>query len=263
MASVNMPVRGVGAVVNGWSVLRLSDRAAVLAMGQRQITVAISEMIGIQGGTFTMGSTRWTDTQPIRQVTLTEYAIGKYPVTNAEWLGYLQVAGKTVPDLVSNPDMTNHPVVNVSWNDAMNYCTFLMEITGRRFGLPTEAQWEFAARGTEGRTYPWGNESYEGRVNFNSGGTTRVNNFPTGATPSGIFDMAGNVWEWTMDCYADGYSAKDLTDPKGPGSGTYKVLRGGSWCSSFSDELMAAYRCNVIPEYQDLDIGLRLAEDLR
>ncbi|MCX5749902.1 MAG: SUMF1/EgtB/PvdO family nonheme iron enzyme, partial [Candidatus Saganbacteria bacterium] len=139
---------------------------------------------------------------------------------------------------------------------------FLMETTGRKFGLLTEAQWEFAARGTEGRIYPWGNESYEGRVNFNNTGTTPVNKFPTGATPSGIFDMAGNVWEWVQNWYASRYDPKDLTNPKGPDNGTNRVLRGGSWYSNNSDELMAAYRSIDKPGKQCDNIGFRLAEDL-
>ncbi|MCX5749901.1 MAG: SUMF1/EgtB/PvdO family nonheme iron enzyme, partial [Candidatus Saganbacteria bacterium] len=139
---------------------------------------------------------------------------------------------------------------------------FLMETTGRKFGLLTEAQWEFAARGTEGRIYPWGNESYEGRVNFNNRGTTPVNKFPTGATPSGIFDMAGNVWEWVQDWYASGYNVNDLTNPKGPKNGINKVLRGGSWYNNDSNTLDAAYRNNDRPGDQSSVLGFRLAEDL-
>lgn len=252
----------IGTVVGGMRVTGLERTHVMLEPIGRAVRMNLPVMIRVAGGKFSMGSTRFTDAQPIRQVTLRDFAIGKYPVTNGDWLGFLQATNKEIPQLVSNTELVLHPVVNVSWNDATEYCKFLMETTGRKFGLPTEAQWEFAARGPEGRTYPWGNESYEGRVNFNSGGTTPVNHFSTGATPSRIFDMAGNVWEWTMNWYANGYNAMDLTDPKGPDSGTYRVLRGGSWFNDFSDFLDAAYRVNFLPGVQGNYVGFRLAEDL-
>jgi len=252
----------IGAVING----RVTPRRATLT---RDVNVRIPEMVRVAGGTFSMGSARFTDTQPIRQVTLSGYAIGKYPVTNGEYLGFLQVMGEDIPKLVADPDFALHPAVNVSWNQANEYCTFLREITktdenpsGRKFGLTTEAQWEFAARGTKGRTYPWGEGAYKGRVNFASIETTPVDALPKGQTPSGIFDMSGNVWEWVMDWYANVYNADDLVNPKGPENGIYKVLRGGSWYNSRSASLVAVYRLEYRPGLQGESIGFRLAEDL-
>jgi formylglycine-generating enzyme required for sulfatase activity len=271
------------AVINGMGVVRI-EQHLVIRTKAREMSMIIPEMIGVARGLFPMGNSGlegpythpiwWgkRDNHPIRQVTLSDFAIGKYPVTNREYLGFLQVMGRSIPDLVANPEFALHPVVNVSWYAANEYCTFLNDlkiqrnITGiegsRKFSLPTEAQWEFAARGTEGRIYPWGNESYEGRVNFNTKGTTPVDAFPSGATPSGIFDMSGNVWEWKGDWYAYGYNPRDLTDPQGQFNGTsLRVMRGGS-CYNFDEILLlAAYRGNSRPESQSPWYGFRLAEN--
>ncbi|MFA5104981.1 MAG: SUMF1/EgtB/PvdO family nonheme iron enzyme [Candidatus Margulisiibacteriota bacterium] len=238
--------------INGMRVGNVGRQAVTLRPIAQEMTVRVPDMVRVAGGMFSMGSTRFTDARPIRQVTLRDFAIGKHPVTNGEYLDFLQVMGYKVPDIVANPEFASHPVVNISWNDVMNdktgYCRFLRDITktdespsGRKFSLPTEAQWEFAARGTEGRTYPWGSESYEGRVNFNSKGTTPVDAHLLGATPSGIFGMSGNVWEWCADWYGT-YTGNNLTNPKGPEKGTYRVLRGGSWYNDHSGRLMAAFR---------------------
>ncbi len=261
---------GIGTVIGGMRVTSVERGIATLRPIASKVSVRIPEMVRIAGGAFSMGSARWSDTQPERQVTLRDFAIGKYPVTNSEYLGFLQVMGKSIPDLVVNTELALHPVVNISWHAATEYCTFLNNLElprkgvegFRKFGLPTEAQWEFAARGTEGRGYPWGKESYEGRVNFNSRGTTPVDAFPLGATPSGIFDMSGNVWEWVGDWYASGYSLEDITNPLGPQEGDYRVVRGGSWCNDDADRLLAAYRNCNLPDDQYSDFGFRLAEDL-
>jgi len=262
---------GIGTVIRGMRVASVEGRIATLEpIRPAGIRVMIPEMIRVAGGTFSMGSARWSDTLPIRQVTLRGFAIGKYPVTNSEYLGFLQVMGKSIPDLVVNTELALHPVVNISWHAATEYCTFLNDLKlprngvegVRKFGLPTEAQWEFAARGTEGREYPWGNESYEGRVNFNSRVTTPVDAFPSGATPSGIFDMSGNVWEWAGDWYSEKYNPKDLIDPKGQDKGTYRVMRGGSWYYNGAVILLAASRSSSLPDSQYYNLGFRLAEDL-
>lgn len=251
----------IGTVIGGMRVTALEARRMTLIPIGRETHVNLPEMVRVAGGTFSMGSAKFVGTQPIRQVTLRDYTIGKYPVTNGDYLGFLQATNKEIPEFVANAELAMHPVVNVTWDGAIGYCNFLMKTTGRKFSLPTEAQWEFAARGTEGRIYPWGNESYEGRVNFDTKGTTPVNKFPAGTTPSGIFDMLGNVWEWCADWYGT-YAGNNLTNPKGPESGIYRVLRGGYWYNDSSDRRVAAYRGCLEPEGWSSRVGFRLAEDL-
>ncbi len=207
-------------------------------------------LIKIPAGTFTMGSNEYDDEKPVHTVYLDEYYIGKYEVTNAQYKKFCDAAGRSYPpdpDFTAMPNyFTNYPdypVVNVSWNDAKAYCDW----AGLR--LPTEAEWEKAARGTDGRKYPWGNvEPGAGgfvRCNYadkntdyswsdksvNDGyqWTAPVGSYERGKSPYGCYDMAGNVWEWCADWYDESYYSRSANNnPKGPSSGEYRVLRGGS-----------------------------------
>ncbi|HNT56118.1 MAG TPA: formylglycine-generating enzyme family protein, partial [Anaerolineaceae bacterium] len=138
-------------------------------------------------------------------------------------------------------DKDHHPVVQISWADAVAYC----EWVGRR--LPSEAQWEKAARGSGGQTYPWGDQlpgSKTLNFNFGDGDTTAVGSYPDGVSPSGALDMAGNVWEWTADWYDRGYYSSQTTwrNPVGPTRGQYRVVRGGSWCSNSLGDVSSSGR---------------------
>jgi formylglycine-generating enzyme required for sulfatase activity len=174
--------------------------------------------------------------QPQHSVELGTYRIGRYPLTNAEYQAFVQATGHQPPehwDGESYPEgKDDHPVVNVSWHDAVAYCQWLNEKTGQAYRLPTEAEWEKAARGTDGRIYPWGNEWDETKLNSAEGGpgdTTPVGQYsPGGDSPYGTADMAGNVWEWIQSVYKDyPYDPEDGREDleaEGP-----RVLRGGAF----------------------------------
>jgi formylglycine-generating enzyme required for sulfatase activity len=144
----------------------------------------------------------------------------------------------------------------------MDYCEFLTELTGMEFGLPTEAQWEFAARGTDRNEYPWGKYFDANKVVSNISGTQPVDTLPDGKSWCDARDMSGNVWELAFDWYKNKYDTKDLMNPKGPQSGTYKVRRGGSFCSDGLTDMRGASRDPVLPGYRDYDFGFRVSEVL-
>jgi formylglycine-generating enzyme required for sulfatase activity len=192
------------------------------------------EMILIPGGEFLMG-------YELIKVYLPDYYIAKTPITNAQYLVFMKNASYQPPEhwREGKPPRgkENHPVGTVSWHDTINYCEWLAGVTGKPYRLPTEAEWEKAARGTDGRAYPWGKWDAERCNTLESGilDTTPVGKYsPEGDSPYGCADMAGNVWEWTA-------SEK----------GTAGALRGGSWvihrqratthCRSYGDGPIGAY----------------------
>ncbi len=191
----------------------------------------LGDMILIPAGEFTMG-----EGYEAHPVYLDTFYIGKYEVTNAQYKRFVEATGHRVPQHWSGGSIPkgkqDHPVVNVSWHDARSYCQWLADETGQVVRLPTEAQWEKAARGTDGREYPWGNEFDKDRCNWFEafiGDTTAVGKYsPQGDSPYGVADMAGNVWEWTSSLYkAYPYDASDgRDDPEAEG---WRLLRGGSF----------------------------------
>jgi iron(II)-dependent oxidoreductase len=198
--------------------------------------------------------------KPQRKIYLDAYYIDETPVTNEEYQKFVLATGHRVPygwdeTWRTFPTGKNkHPVVNVSWDDANAYARW----AGGR--LPTEAEWEKAARGTDGRRYPWGNEFDETRCNL-GGGTTPVGEYSArGNSPYGVKDMAGNVWEWCADWYNENYYGNSPTqNPKGPASGDSHVLRGGAW-NHYQVIARCAFRGWYSPVDRDDLIGFRLAE---
>lgn len=254
---------------NGYKKLysSLKARAQVLGLWNIKRLSFEPKMIKIPAGPFLMGSTieqsiiaiehgaeeefmPWE--QPQHLVELPEYLISKYPITNREYKIFVEDTRYDFPHDSVFRDVnniehfpstkSNHPVVNVSWADALAYCGWLSRETGKVYRLPTEAEWEKAARGTDGRIWPWGNEPFTNRANTQEtgiGDTTPVGKFsPRGDSPYGCVDMAGNVWEWCADRFDENeykkrVKSKKTYNPLGAKKGEERVHRGGS----FSDNL--------------------------
>jgi formylglycine-generating enzyme required for sulfatase activity/serine/threonine protein kinase len=207
---------------------------------QELLEALVHEMVYVPDGEFIMGSQNGgSDERPEHKVLLDAFYIDKYEVTNAQYEVCVDAGVCSPPSPSSsvsrdsyygNPAYDDYPVVYVSWHDADAYCRW----AGRR--LPTEAEWEKAARGADGRTYPWGNEWDANKANLKEAGwddTTAVGSYLGGISPYGALDMAGNVWEWCQDWYDEEYYASSPQHgPQGPGSGEYRIVRGGSWYTS-------------------------------
>ena len=204
-----------------------------------------------------MGSDDLDREKPPHRVYLDAFSIDKYETTNALYARFMRATGRPAPrdGNDSSFNASSQPVVNVTWEDADAYCKW----AGKR--LPTEAQWEKAARGTDGRKYPWGEQWDASRANAENklGSTASVGSYASGTSPYGAYDMAGNVWEWVADWYAKHYYEQSPNrNPMGPDSGTTRVLRGGSW-SSLPVNLRAAVRLGDTPGLRNISIGFRCA----
>ena len=215
-------------------------------------------VVNIPAGEFVMGNPK-TERQPLEhQVYVSEFLMDKTAVTWRQYKKFTGVTGTPLPPEPFWGTHEDHPVVFVTWEDGRAYC----EWAGGR--LPTEAEREKAARGTDKRMYPWGNEPPDAeravhRRSWGFGATDPVGAHPSGASPYGVLDIAGNVWEWCMDWYdKDYYSVSPRRDPKGPTKGIAHVVRGGSW-DSRPDVLSCSCRSFGSIGYREGDFGFRCA----
>lgn len=220
-------------------------------------------LIFVPAGEFLMGSNEADldadeDEKPQHTVYLDAYWIDRTEVTNDMYRRCVSDGECSDPAHSPRYEMKeywNHPLLGVSWDQAVDYCAW----AGRR--LPTEAEWEKAARGTDGRLYPWGNEApNESLLNFDHqvDDTVEAGSYPTGASPYGVLDMAGNVWEWTADGYDEGYYADSPNEnPQGGDSVNRRVLKGGSW-NTQAHNVRPANRFWGFPGRNDTD-GFRCA----
>lgn len=206
------------------------------------------ELIEVVGGTFTMGDQLGTgeyDELPAHEVTLTDYVIGKTEVTVSQYRAYCDDIGVDMPDEPEWGWDDNAPIVNVSWNDAINYCGWLSGQLGQSFTLPTEAQWEFAARGgNDSKNYKYIGGDIASKLGwYNDNSDNKTHEVATKKPNElGLYDMGGNVWEWCFDGYKSNYYANSPSvNPKNVERSQSKVLRGSSWFESFSN-LRAANR---------------------
>jgi formylglycine-generating enzyme required for sulfatase activity len=221
--------------------------------------IPLTDLITISAGDFIMGSdTGDNDEKPRHTVNLPAFQIEKLEVTIAQYQVFVLATGHKMPPNWANGNSpegkANHPVVFVSWEDARAYC----EWAGRR--LPTEAEWEKAARGADGRVYPWGNDWDPKKANAKESGirgTTAVGSFPDGASPYGVLDMAGNVWEWVADFY-QAYPGNKFQSPYF--GEKFRVDRGGGWFSE-KELLRGSNRSGSGVDLRNDDVGFRCAQN--
>ncbi|MBQ8759966.1 MAG: formylglycine-generating enzyme family protein [Bacteroidales bacterium] len=216
-------------------------------------------MIAVEGGTFQMGATSeqggdaYSNESPVHNVTLSDYYIGETEVTQELWQA---VMGSNPSHFSGYPQ---RPVEYVSWNDCQEFITKLNELTGRNFRLPTEAEWEYAARGgNKSQGYKYSGSNTLGNVAWYDDNSSSTHNVKTKSPNElGIYDMSGNVYEWCQDWYGS-YSSSSQTDPTGPSSGSLRVLRGGSW-NHYARYCRVSYRDRNNPDYGYDGYGFRLA----
>ena len=227
------------------------------------------KMVYVQGGSYNMGCTGEqggdcdADEKTVRYVTVSDFYIGQFEITQAQWQA---VMGTSVYQQQSKAGGSStygtgndYPMYYVSWEEAKEFCRRLSQQTGKTYRLPTEAEWEYAARGgnkTQNTKYAGGYSlDYVGWYTNNSGGKTHAVGTKN-ANELGIYDMSGNVWEWCEDWYGD-YRSYDTDNPTGPSSGSYRVLRGGSWCGNAA-YCRVSYRNYGSPGYRLNDNGFRV-----
>ena len=222
-----------------------ADAPKVVQDGNRYMNAKDrAEVVFVPAGEFTMGSKPEVgdyDEQPEHKVDLDGYWIYQTEVTVAQYRAFCQATDRSMPDVPSWDWKDDHPIVNVTWDDAAAYAKWAGA------ALPTEAQWEKAARGTDGRMYPWGNE-WDVAKCVSGVELAPVGSIPAGASPYGALDMAGNVWEWCADWYGS-YAAAPAKNPTGPANGTSRVLRGGSWNYYVASNPRCALRYYCGPSY--------------
>jgi len=241
----------------------------------------------IKGGEFTMGSPsseaeRYSDESPQHQVRLSDFYMAKHEVTVAEFRKYIEESGELTEAEKAKDARTwrhgvngqlrpqseeNHPVIHVSWNDADAYCKWLSKKTGKTYRLPTEAEWEYACRAGTTTPFNTGNNLTTDQANYNGNylynknlkgqyrtNTVAVESFAPNAW--GLYNMHGNVWEWCSDWFG-AYGSGAVTNPTGTATGSYRVLRGGSW-NHDAEYCRSANRCTLTPGFRSNPVGFRL-----
>ncbi|HEY4085492.1 MAG TPA: formylglycine-generating enzyme family protein [Bryobacteraceae bacterium] len=278
-----------------------SESAPAAKAPAKTVSDGHGDFLYVPAGPFKMGDNfgdGMPRERPVHTVDVDAFYIGKYEITNAEWTafrnspdyddlslwpGHRALPKNQIPYWTQaqnhgggTPGTDNYPVLGVNWDGAVAYCNWLSKITGKKYRLPTEAEWEKAARGTDQRRYPWGNTidhsyaNYVGAQMFDTGmivgtfdgGTHDGLQTHNGASPYGAMDMAGNVMEWCSDWYSENYySVSPAKNPKGPETGAYKILRGGTFFEEPFD-LRTYARSAAWPSLQSHRmIGFRLVRE--
>jgi formylglycine-generating enzyme required for sulfatase activity len=258
---------------------KAASSAAKAPSPPRTVNEGYGDYVHVPAGTFTMGSNApdaLAREKPAHVVELDAFYISRFEVTNREWRKFRDDAGYDDPKFWPNgrvvprdqvpywtmannhgggtPESDEYPVIGVNWDAASAYCAWLSAKTGKRYRLPTEAEWEKAARGTDGRVYPFGNTIDRSQVNFVYAQpfdtVMKVGSLSGGASPYGAFDMAGNAMEWTADWYdSEYYAVSPKKNPRGPATGAYRAVRGGSFFGE-AFELRTTARAMAWPSFQ-------------
>ena len=219
----------------------------------------INNMVHVEGGTFTMGATSEqgsdaeSEEKPAHQVTLSSFSIGKYEVTQEEWEA---VMGNNPSSLKG----AKRPVESVSWSDCRQFIRKLRTLTGKNFRMPTEAEWEYAARGgNKSRGYKYSGSNILDDVGWYDSNSSSSTHDAGQLDPNelGLYDMSGNVWEWCADWYGS-YDSNSQSNPGGPSSGSVRVFRGGSW-NNYAGRCRVSFRGYSSPGGASSNLGLRLA----
>jgi formylglycine-generating enzyme required for sulfatase activity len=245
-----------------WDILREREKLTGdhICFEIRATSYGSMEMVFVKGDCFKMGSKEYKNEKPIHKVCVDDYYIGKYEVTQKQWL---EIMGSN-PSYFKNCD--NCPVEHVSWNDVQEFIKKLNQKTEQNYRLPREAEWEYAAKGGIETIHESSQTKYAGSNNIgdvawytsNSGNETHKVGTKQ-ANELGIYDMSGNVWEWCSDWYgSDYYKNSPRNDPQGPSSGTCRVLRGGSWYD-LAGNCRVANRGGSSPGLTSFNDGFRLA----
>lgn len=249
-----------GLVLSAWAVFYVAGRARQNALVEKDGAV----LVRIPAGAFLMGD---DEESPRREIFLSAFYLDRYEITLGRFARFLRAAGNA-PKPENWPEsnleqLADFPVIGVSWHDAEAYCRW----AGRR--LPTEAEWERAARGGDERKFPWGSEDpTAARSRFGIAdaravypdGVAAVGSHPSGAAPREIFDLAGNAAEWVADWHAEGFNRDQVRNPRGPQTGTAKVVRGGGWMDP-AQRITTTKRMYLSPDQRMPDVGFRCARD--
>ncbi len=261
-------------------LVSLEDASATEARDGQPFVEPVTQMtfVWVPGGRFVMGSSKKRgepgydpeahgDEMPAHPVQLSGFWMGVYPVTNEQYARFITETERPAPPSFSDRRLNDpaQPAVTVSWEDAAAFTRWLTgKLAGTAARLPTEAEWEYAARGTDGRRYPWGNERPDAlRATFglpgDSGRPAVVGHTPGGVSPFGVHELAGNVWEWCLDAYASYAEIEGSIDPchQGDLRGGSRVVRGGSWVSR-AWLLRSAFRYSYRPRDRNLSLGFRV-----
>ena len=263
-----VPFNWKAATLGGVILLAVVVAAAVVLTKKKSTPLAAeitdsknAVMVLVPEGDFVMGSDNGDeDERPVHTVYLDEFYIDKYEVTNSDYrVCVVDGVCKPPQDMTNynNPEYENHPVVHVDWEMARTYCDW------RDAQLPTEAQWEKAARGMDARTYPWGEGIACSQANYLSciEDTQPFDSYAGSLSPYGAYNMAGNVWEWVADWYSPAYDVSETDNPVGAESGERRVLRGGGW-NQHEYLLRTSARLGVVPTDVFLSFGFRCASDV-